>query len=64
MGSRKVVNASVVELVDTRDLKSLGLFRAGSNPAGGTNYLIYQLFVDLAGLGDNTLPLFAPCLTT
>ena len=23
---------------------------AGSSPAGGTNYLIYQLFVDLAGL--------------
>ena len=29
--------AGVVELVDTRDLKSLGLFvRAGSSPASGT----------------------------
>ena len=30
-------------MVDTRDLKSLGLFRAGSNPAGGTKLDLTKL---------------------
>jgi hypothetical protein len=35
--------AGVVELVDTRDLKSLGrLGRAGSSPASGTNIVSYK----------------------
>ena len=35
----KRYNARVVELVDTRDLKSLAEKRAGSSPAPGTIYL-------------------------
>lgn len=46
----------MVELVDTTDLKSVGLARAGSSPVSGTNkkeakmfkyYLIYLLMVFL-----------------
>ncbi len=33
---RPLPSAQVVELVDTRDLKSLGATRAGSSPALGT----------------------------
>jgi hypothetical protein len=33
------INAIVVELVDTADLKSAGEGRAGSNPASRTKYL-------------------------
>ena len=38
-------NARVVELVDTRDLKSLAEKRAGSSPAPGTILKISQIFL-------------------
>ena len=39
LSSVNYLNARVVELVDTMDLKSIGhCGRAGSSPAPGTNY--------------------------
>lgn len=41
-GVASIFGAGVVELVDTRDLKSLAVFRrAGSSPASGTTFYIY-----------------------
>ena len=44
-----------MELVDTRDLKSLEQLRAGSSPAPGTNYLNEKKFnkikVAIVGIG-------------
>ena len=38
-------NARVVELVDTRDLKSLAEKRAGSSPAPGTILFIKKIII-------------------
>ena len=40
----KRYNARVVELVDTRDLKSLAEKRAGSSPAPGTIFILIDTF--------------------
>ena len=46
--------ARVAELVDARDLKSLGIFyRAGSSPASGTTILFFGVYVPLVYVCDN-----------
>ncbi len=46
--ARRLCVAQVVEMVDTRDLKSLGLFvRAGSSPALGTYFLLNAVLLRL-----------------